>query len=455
MRKMKKVFIIMLAVFLIPFISAWAGELPTWVTEWQSFAQQVNDTTLIELGERLSDPNGVKLGKAWAEYMGFHAPGYIKKNDPAPEIKPGLVITSENYEQYPGLKKLLSPELYDSIKPDALGGVGKMTIVPTIHLYPSKGRQEFVKKYEGQSKIVGGFNMENWKGSYPFPKIDPKDPLIAAKLMHNLDVGAIGRDDWEDNPINFMLFGRDNKLERTHVSRLLWKNYKGRCDNEPVGNYPVDYREVGVMVGKSPYDIAGFTGVKTRYVKPTMGDSLVTYIPSMRRIRRLSGTNTQDPLMGSDYTWDDWRGFWIKLHDEAYDLKAEYIGEEIQLVPAFTTTAKWVGSQPHMYWSKRPGYVVDFSVGGKYSYARQRLWIDKELFCLNAKNVYDRKERLWKKYYSLYNWMPESGLYSHNSNSIVDVINKHWTALSFGPVPHKEPLPDKYFSMESLLRMQK
>jgi len=455
MRKMKKVFVIMLVVYLIPFIAAWADELPTWVTEWQSFAQQFGDTALIELAERLSDPNAVELGKEWAEYQGFDAPGYIKKNDPAPEIKPGLVITSQNYKDYPGLKKLLSKELYELIKPGAFGGVGKITIVPTAHHYPSKGRQKFAKLYEGQSKIVEGFNLANWKSSYPFPRIDPKDPLIAAKLMHNLDIGAIGRDDWEDYPINYMLFGRDNTLERTHVSRLLWKYYKGRTDNKPIGNYPVDYREIGVMIGKSPYDIAGFIGVKKRFLEATRNDSFITYIPSMRRIRRLSGSNTQDPLMGSDYTWDDWRGFWVKLSNKAYEMKAEYVGEEIQLVPHATTMAKWVGSQPHMYWSKRPCYVVDFYVGGKYSYAKQRLWIDKETFWLNAKNVYDRKGRLWKTYYSLYNWIPERGVYSHNSNSIIDVINKHWTALSFAPVPHKESLPDKLFSIESLLRMSK
>ena len=87
----------------------------------------------------------------------------------------------------------------------------------------------------------------------------------------------------------------------------------------------------------------------------------------MRRIRKLSGSNTQDPLIASDYAWDDWRDFWINLSTKIHDIKAEYVGEEIQLMPAKAFPVKWRGSQLDMYWEKRPYYVVDLSIGAPIS----------------------------------------------------------------------------------------
>jgi hypothetical protein len=348
----------------------------------------------------------------------------------------------------------MPPEFYELLAPGAYAGLGKMTIVPTVHYYPPKGRQKYTKQYEGTCKIVDGFNLANWKAAYPFPKIDPKDPLAAVKLMHNLDIGTCGNDDWEDNPLTFFLFGRNNTLERTHVCHLLWKYYKGRTENEPIHDLPgADYREKGVIIATSPYDIAGFVGLKTRYSDPNRQDDFVTYIPSMRRIRKLSGSNTQDPLIGSDYSYDDWRGFWINLSNKVHPtIKVEYVGEEIQLMPAKVFQPVWKGSQMDMYWEKRPYYVVDFSIGGSYIYARQRIWIDKEFFHLGYKLIYDRQGRLWKKYYPVHYFRPENGTYDWYTNVMIDVINKHWSGMNFGPIAHDKALPDDWFDISALLR---
>ncbi len=455
MKKMKMGFVVILVTSLIPFFAASAEDLPEWVTEWQDFARSSGNREMVEFVERLSDPKALELGKNWAAYQGFDAPSYVKANDPAPEIKPGLEITSENYQDYPGLKKLMPPEFYEMLAPGAFAGFGKMTIVPTFHYYPPPGRQKYTKQYEGQCTIADEFNLENWTAGYPFPKVDLTDPMVAPKLMHNLDVGATGNDDWEDDPLTFFLFGRDNELERTHVCRLIWKFYQGRTENEPIHGKDVNYREKGVMIVKSPYDIAGFIGLKTRFTAPEKIDDFVTYVPSMRRIRRLSGSNTQDPLIGSDFSWDDWRGFWIKLSNKVYDIRAEYIGEEIQLLPTKTFPIQWKGSKVDLYWEKRPFYVVDLFVGGNYTYARQRIWIDKELFHLGYKTIFDQKGRLWKKYYPVHFWRPEKGTYDWYSNIMIDMLNKHWSGMNFGPVDHDEALPDSLFNLGSLLRRAK
>lgn len=452
MRKMKKSFIIILSTLLMPFISAWAEEYPKWITDWQDFAQNSGDRTIEDFVERMVDPHAVELGKNWADYMGFDAPSYVEKNDPAPDVKPGVVITSENYTEYPGLKKLLPPVFYELLKPGAYAGFGKMTIVPTFHYSPHAGRQKYAKEYEGTCKIVDGFNLANWKASYPFPKVNPKgDSLGAVKLMHNLNIALTGNDDWEEDPLTFFLFGRDNTLERTHNTKIYWKSFHGRTMNPPIHDTGTDYIEKLVVMATSPYDIAGFVGLKTRYKDPAKGDDLLSYIPSMRRIRRLSGSNTQDPVVGSDYSWDDWRGFWVNLSNKVFDLKAEFVGEEIRLLPAKAFPATWRGSKVDLYWEKRPFYVVDFFAGG-HVYGRQRIWIDKEIFHLGYKLLYDQKGKLWKKYYPVHLWRPENGTYGWYTNVMIDVLNLHWSGMNFVPVWHEDALPDDLFNMSTLLR---
>ena len=54
------------------------------------------------------------MKEMWAELVGFRAPDVVGKI--APEIKPGK-YTSKDLNKYPGLKKLMWPDLYDRIKP--------------------------------------------------------------------------------------------------------------------------------------------------------------------------------------------------------------------------------------------------------------------------------------------------------------------------------------------------
>ena len=459
LRNLKKLFLSTISVLFMvsaTFLPAGAAEeeLPGYVKEWQEFARKMGKKEITEWAKRLADPGGIKLGKSWTEYLGYDAPSLVKANDPAPEIKPGTVITTDNYQDYPGLKKLLPPTVYDMFKKDAYVLMGDMVICPTIHYYPSKGRQKNTKNLEGQSKIVDKTDLSNWKAGYPFPHLDPTSTDGPAQLWQSYDIGLSGTDDWEDDPVNFLFYNRKNVHERTQRQHLRWKIYNGRNDNDPIPCVPdTPYREKGSLVVSSPFDIAGIACVKTRYINAETPDDFVTYIPSLRRVRVMSGSDTQDPLVGSDYTWDDWRGYWQKCSGKVWPTKLKYLGEAVILAPVRGLDYKLKGSKLCTYWEKRPCWKLEILTGGDYIYAKRIAYIGKELFFGCGYNIlYDARSNFWKNIMYGHRWWPEDGRYDWRWADMIDYINMHRTIIHFEAKLKDVIWDDKFFSIRFLSR---
>ena len=59
----------------------------------------------------------------------------------------------------------------------------------------------------------------------------------------------------------------------------------------------------------SPFDIAGTAFLILRYDDPRKADDSWAYIPSLRRVRRISVEVKSDSLLGTDHTLEDFNGF--------------------------------------------------------------------------------------------------------------------------------------------------
>src|SRR3990172_4386889 len=72
-------------------------------------------------------------------------PPYQKYEGP---IKPGVVITKENWDKYlPELQKLLPPSKLKWYGMGVKGRMVTMPIVQTTYIFPTKGQIEATKKY--------------------------------------------------------------------------------------------------------------------------------------------------------------------------------------------------------------------------------------------------------------------------------------------------------------------
>jgi hypothetical protein len=168
------------------------------------------------------------------------------------------------------------------------------------------------------------------------------------------------------------------------------------------------------------------------YLDPERWRSVWSYVPIIRRVRRLNAANSSDGVFGSHLSRDDFGTFAGRIHQFTW----KFIGVKEALVPYTLPTPKtwepadskgfvlpanenaavmpWPGqsklySQSGQKWTgavwwptnlhltKRPVWILEMAPKDPYySYGKQVLWVDKELFFGYYKEVYDRAGEYWK-----------------------------------------------------------
>jgi hypothetical protein len=164
--------------------------------------------------------------------------------------------------------------------------------------------------------------------------------------------------------------------------------------------------------------VAGFGQSALYHLDPNKADQLMVYIPSLRRIRKLSATDSQDPVMGQDIIYDDTEGFMQKLSPTRYPYTYELMADREFLLPAYTLDgAEYVSSKEielrNMKFERRPIYVVKMTqLDPNYVYSSRIFYIDKETFDFFHIENYDQKNRLYRTYDRNYSFFPEMGMTS-------------------------------------------
>ncbi len=456
---------ILMAGVLILFIPLQASAdegLPHWAQQWVDWAKSTGNPDFIEWAETYSSPESIKAGKQWEDFLGYNAVDLVAKDTKAPSIKPGLVITPENVKEYEAELRSLFPHGFEW-EVDRMTGTGafadynvtpiEMVIVPTHHAWNDLGYLAATKKYNNMEtcKVDEKGNLQGWVAGIPFPF-----PKTGMEVVHSYDRLTIMGDSLSSVPLQFGLFGSSGKQERTETIELHWKNYVGRIKVPPIPVVPdfEDIYEKGSIVALYPYDLKGFAAVRTRYADPTREDDFITYVPSMRRIRRLAGSNTQDPLVGSDITWEDWKGFWTKT--SINPVTAEIIGEDVVLCPSFNPKPiqyfeKYGGWCQRYWWERRPVWIVKIThTDPRYIYG-QRIWyVDKETFAMQQQIWHDQKGRVWKYWDWAWRWNPTNGELDYWNPYIADIINKHITIATHNITLNLPDLSENLFNLRYL-----
>ena len=455
-RQIMNLFLIILMLGLIGAPGLGAEEKPFWITNYEKCANELGDEDMIRYGKKITTPKAVELGKVWADYLGYDAPSLVAKNDPAPEIKPGLVITPKNFSQYPNLKKLLPESIWKRFLEGTYAPVASIKIYPTMHYYYSKGRLDDTKKFEGTAKIDPETNgLVEWSRGIPFPF-----PKNGWELAHTFDSCRIGFDQTSFAPNLFNMFNRKGKLERTLRTDIYWRNLHARYDTPPLPSQPgLDHlMEKGSLIIYHPYDIRGWAGVRTRYLDPKVMDEFIVYIPGIRRVRRLSGTDSQDPIVGTDMSWEDWAYWWQKLSRSTWPkLEMKIVGETVVLGNIRRVLSdSWTDEKGHltMHMEKRPVWILEVN-NQDYIYGTRRMWMDKETFKPEYEEMHDARGRLWRNWWDRRTWNPEDGCMSWHGVDIVDFINSHRTLSIITTTCNNEKIKMPYFTLRFLTRLAK
>lgn len=372
----------------------------------------------------------------WAEIVGFKAPDVVGKI--APEIKPGT-YSYKDKEKFP-FKELMIPEHYRrfnaSVPPLALN-FPEIKVVPTRQYYWALPIGEATKKNLGKTKLndQGYLIYDSYSSGIPFPR--PDGPFKAHQVMYN----------WEKRYSNgesyysLLLtkgFAKDLREDFDSVMEMKMIKFEGRVLMDPKGWFDdraKENKEMRAVVNTaySPRDLYGNTFSTLNYIDPGKFDLAMMYLTVMRRVRKMSATDTQDPMGGQDLIYDDGDGFNHKLSPTRYSYKMEVIGEREYLVPAYTLdgsgTVTSKGKELVGYeFERRPCYVVKLTQQDRnYVYSSRIIYFDKETLILIHVENFDQKGRLYRSADFRMVFTPEMGMFDVSDWMAHDHIDLHAT----------------------------
>jgi hypothetical protein len=272
----------------------------------------------------------------------------------------------------------------------------------TTNWRPSPGFIQATKENLGKVTVDAEwpYILHDYVAGCPFPKHD-NDPV---KIAWNRDRGVYESDDFQYASVVFNVFdhkGRGRTVGADY-NRLYWA-YRTDLDPKPElpGNRSGIYRTTSLRV-YWPFDINGINQLVTKYKDTHKREDVYLYVPTMRRVRRLSAAQRCDSLAGTDAAWDD-----ADLYDgEVSQNDYNFIGIQDKLIwydveYPYPDTANWDGAYlSGLPFQKRPMIVMEANSNiPNFCYSKRIWYIDPVSFRHYNSTLFDRKGRLWKEQY--------------------------------------------------------
>ncbi len=344
-----------------------------------------------------------------------------------PTFQEGDVIT---YEQLDKIKPYLPKEFWANRDFFFYEGM-QLEIGPTQADYtPADVYVKATEKYKGQPRIGPDDSLENHIAGQPFPmeEIDCKgDPKAGAKIMHNFSKQWRG-------------FGANTKFYYSYWDRgeELPLYYEGHAEGvnlaaRPEPSYEANKGDVfrgekrlnasGPTVD-APFDARGIMLLSYRYKSSdgpradAKNDDTWVYVPTLRRVRRISTAQRTDSISGTDFTFDDLFSFNGIVPQ--YDWVC--IGEQKILGPMNSAKKGYPYDKDHNFgpyglsfaddtWELRDAVVVRMiPKNDDHPYHHKDIYIDKETMTAMYSFAYDRKEELWKIIWHNKRWSGDDSL---------------------------------------------
>ncbi len=332
----------------------------------------------------------------------------------APSFKEGDVITFDKIES---LKPFLPEEFWANRDFFFYEGM-QLEIGPFYRDYsPSDAFKAATEKFRGQARIGPDGSLEGHTAGTPFPmdEIDCEgDPQAGLKVIWNFDYAWDG--DGANASFYYSYWDRGEELplyyEGTSKTVLLSHRVEPQYLDTSRGDmFRGEKRKFafGVEVD-APFDARGIMLMTYRY-KSTDGpradaknDDTWVYVPTLRRVRRISSAQRTDSVAGTDFTFDDLRSFAGIVPQ--YDW--ECLGVMDMLAPMNTKVKAYPYSRDHNFgpyglsfaddrWELRRTVKIRFTPKNTdHPYHHKDIYIDKETLNSHYSFAYDQKEELWK-----------------------------------------------------------
>ncbi len=326
-------------------------------------------------------------------------------------------------------------------------------------------------------KEVATGKMPDFYFGYPFPKIDPKEPLAACKMAWNFEsANSMGN----GYGATFTLNGIDSSGEFKRIK--LWLHvqaFLGRAAG-PIEN-PEGLRATTLSNVLEPQDVDGVGGLTKRVNDWTSQDKSWFYVPATRRVRKVNAATRSDPVAGLDIFADDLNCYGGKV--EYY--KWKIVGEQNILAPMLnpkplqqkstkspsrfevdipyfkgayeTPGAKgipWLVVE-NLVLVPRPVYVLEGeSTDPYYNFGKVIMYMDKDMYRIYWKLVHNRAGEYFYNAMCAYHFSKnDDGSAAVSPNMVVgvnDKTNRACLAGRYSTQFFERAYADDYFSLRTL-----
>jgi hypothetical protein len=349
----------------------------------------------------------------------------------APTFKEGDVITMENVDE---LRPFLPDEFWDNRDFFFYDGM-QLEIGPFQADYsPSDVYKNASKKFAGQPRIGPDSSLENYVGGAPFDtsKIDcAGDPQAGIKWMwaHNYQWRGAGGgvrfyysywDRGEQLPLYYQ-----GTSQGVQLSARTEPKYLNQKDEERGNVFRGEKRKnAGGPSVEAPFDARGIQLLSYRYKSSdgpradAKNDDTWVYVPTLRRVRRISTAQRTDAVAGTDFTFDDLFSF----NGIVPQYEWQCLGEMKLLGPMNSKVKAYPYAEDHNFgpyglsfaddrWEMRDAVKIRMiPKNADHPYHHKDIYLDKETLTAMYSFAYDSKEELWKIIWHNKRWSEDHSL---------------------------------------------
>jgi len=200
----------------------------------------------------------------------------------------------------------------------------------------------------------------------------------------------------------------------------------------------LDFKDVVTVI--NPQNVKGLSVLTWTYISPNKDQEVWLWLPSLRKIRRVSQSEGDDSFIGADSTYDE--VMTRKWEDETYTM----IGEE-----KFKGYHSWHTDKS--YYGGLDCYVVEATSKKKdWYYVKRRIWFEKDTALNVYEDYYNERGELFKNIFRLWSDQSEMKYRTYLLPEFTNLKENHSSSLPIQDIKFDRGLDENAFSERVLMR---
>jgi hypothetical protein len=200
----------------------------------------------------------------------------------------------------------------------------------------------------------------------------------------------------------------------------------------------LDYKDMITLT--APQNVKGLSVLTWSYLNPKKDQDIWLWLPSLRKVRRISQSEADDAAFGSDFTQEEMSS--RRWDDETYT----YVGEK-----------KFEGfKSPYngkTYYAGQDCYVVEAKPKRKnWYYSKRIVWLHKDFGGKIFDEVFDPNGKKYKVILMVYDYNPDTKCIPQVHLECHNLITGHSTMSEIAGIKFNAGIDENFLSEKTLMR---